>query len=230
MLSSLLNGGMNFASLIVYILSTLAVIFLTLPIHEYAHGLIATKLGDPTPRYQGRLTLNPMAHIDWFGALCMILFGVGWARPVQVNARYFKSPKWGMALTAAAGPIANLIMALIFLFITNGISVLAGFIPAVASYGIYPYYFVFYIAQINVYLAVFNLIPIPPLDGSRLLSALLPYKYYYKLMRYEQYSFIILMAILFVFSRIGFNPISDIADFITGILAGVAALPFSFIG
>ena len=86
MLSQLLSGRMDFASVIIYILSSLAVIFLTLPIHEFAHGFAATKLGDPTPRFQGRLTLNPFAHIDYFGALCILLFGFGWANPVGVNA------------------------------------------------------------------------------------------------------------------------------------------------
>ncbi|MBP5686588.1 MAG: site-2 protease family protein, partial [Clostridia bacterium] len=96
-------------------MSAVIVIFLTLPVHEFAHGFIADKLGDPTPRYQGRLTLNPIAHIDPIGALGILLFGIGWAKPVSVNARNFKNPKAGMAITALAGPVSNIIMAFISL-------------------------------------------------------------------------------------------------------------------
>ena len=88
-----------------------------MPIHEWAHGFVSTKLGDPTPRWQGRLTLNPMAHIDWMGAAGILLFGIGWAKPVQVNARYYKNPKWGMAIVALAGPLSNIIVAFISCFL-----------------------------------------------------------------------------------------------------------------
>ena len=174
---------MNFVSVIAYILSSLAVVFLTLPVHEFAHAYTASKLGDPTPRYQGRLTLNPFAHIDYFGALCILLFGFGWARPVQVESRYFKNPKWGMALTAAAGPIANILMAAVSMLLANTVlfiampsyfseGVLSAFLLPAAVRVIYGIFY--YVAQINVYLAVFNLVPIPPLDGSRVLFAFLP--------------------------------------------------------
>lgn len=219
----MLTSGTSLAEALIYLLSTLAVLFLTLPIHEFAHALVAVRLGDPTPRYQGRLTVNPFAHLDKVGMLCMLIFGVGWARPVQINARNFKSPKWGMAITALAGPIANLLMAFVALLLYFP---LALFFESDVT--MYLAVFMFYIANISVYLAVFNLIPIPPLDGSRLLSALLPYKYYYKLMRYEQYSMIILMVLLFALSHVGLNPISILSNYVLNGITYIAYLPFSF--
>ena len=221
MLSQLLSGSMDFGSVIVYILSTLAVIFLTLPVHEFAHGFVATKLGDPTPRYQGRLTLNPFAHIDYIGSLCILLFGFGWAKPVEVNARNFENPKMGMAITALAGPVSNLVVAFITLFAANGLWVIAG-----STIIFYITYFFIYIAQINVYLAVFNLIPIPPLDGSRILSVVLPNRYYYMLMRYERYIYFGLLALLF-FGVLDI-PLSFVSGKVLSGLSFLAGIPFRF--
>ena len=177
------GGKIDFITLIVQALSSLAVIFLTLPVHEFAHAYTAIKLGDPTPRYTGRLTLNPLKHIDYLGAASILLFGFGWAKPVQVNTRYFKNPKRDMAITAVAGPISNLIVCFISIFIATLVTEIFPFSDVAFYIGV----FLINIGYINVYLAVFNLIPIPPFDGSRLLSAFLPYKYYYALMRYEHY-------------------------------------------
>lgn len=220
MLLDIILGGLGLSGIIAYILSALAVVFLTLPIHEYAHGLIATKLGDPTPKYQGRLTLNPFAHIDYLGAACILLFGFGWAKPVEVNARYFKNPKWDMALVALAGPVSNIIMAFIFLLLGNVIFILP--IPDAFTLGVSMFFR--YVAYINVYLAVFNLIPIPPLDGSRLLSALLPTKLYYALMRNERILFYVVLAL--IWTGILSEPLSYATDFILNGIDTLAGLPF----
>ena len=221
MLSSLLSGNLSFATAVVYVISSLTVIFLTLPIHEFAHGFIATKLGDYTPRYQGRLTLNPFAHIDYIGALCILVFGFGWAKPVSVNSANFKSPKRDMAIVALAGPVSNIILAFISLLLLNACSLFSEF-----KYIIYLYYFFIYLAQINVYLAVFNLIPIPPLDGSRLLAAFLPNRIYYSLMRYERYFFIVIFALIWV--GVLDVPLDYLSGAILNGLDYLAALPFMF--
>lgn len=220
LLRSILSGNMGFAEIIIYLLSSIAVIFITLPIHEFAHGYAAVKLGDNTPRWQGRLTLNPFAHIDYIGALCILLFNFGWARPVQVNHYNFRNPKRDMAITALAGPMANIILALISYFAFYGFTALSN------SFGFFLYiaFFFLYVAQLNIHLAVFNLLPIPPLDGSRLLSAFLPNKYYYALMRYERYIFWGVIALLWLGILDG--PLDLISTVIARGLEFIASLPF----
>lgn len=160
----------------------LAVLF-CLTVHETCHGLAALALGDPTAKRQHRLTLNPLRHIDWFGLLMMLVAGFGWARPVPVNPNYFKKPRQGMALTALAGPASNLLLALLLL------------IPARLIYT-YAHYSVFNqtaldfltsTSALSIGLGLFNLIPIPPLDGSKVLAVLLPERAYRWLMRYERF-------------------------------------------
>lgn len=213
------------------ILSSAVVILLTLPIHEWAHGFVSTKLGDPTPRMQGRLTLNPMAHIDWMGAIGILLVGIGWAKPVQVNARYYKNPKWGMALTALAGPFSNLIVA--FLFALLFVLVEIVFLLTGAFYDFYDLIqvmamFVGMVAKINVYLAIFNLIPIPPFDGSRILFTFLPQKYYFKIMQYERFIFVGVFVILC--SGVLDLPLEMITQGILNKIFEIAELPLALLG
>lgn len=159
-------------------------ILISLVFHELAHGYISHKLGDPTPSRDGRLTLNPMAHLDLFGTICMVLFRFGWAKPVQINSQYYKDKKLGVVLVSLAGPCMNFILALIG-------TLLMKLLPS-SVFSIFILYFI----SVNTSLGVFNLIPIPPLDGSKVLAAILPEDLYFGYMKYEQYGMFILMAIL----------------------------------
>ncbi len=183
-------------SIIYYILSALAVL-LILTIHEYAHGYAAYKLGDNTAKSLGRLTLNPIKHLDPVGALCMVLFHFGWAKPVPVNPRNFKNPKKGFASVALAGPLANLIMAfftgflyLLLVKVFGGAEFPNRFVLEISK-NLLLFVSIFY--SVNLGLAIFNLIPIPPLDGSRLLNVFLPPKAYFKIMRYERQIYLALI-------------------------------------
>ncbi len=229
MLLDAIRSGFDLPTLIMCALSAFVVIFLTMPIHEWAHGFVSSRLGDPTPRYQGRLTLNPMAHIDLMGALGILLFGIGWAKPVQVNARYYKNPKLGMAIVAAAGPVSNIIVAYISLLLSNLMLYINSAISTVyysSSYTIPLLISIFfqYIALINISLAVFNLIPIPPFDGSRILFTFLPQKYYFQIMRYERYIFIGLLLI--IYTGVLDLPLQIANDIVFSFINNLAALPF----
>lgn len=184
-------------SLFTYLVRAM-VLLTAIPIHECAHAWASNKLGDPTAKNLGRLTLNPLPHLDLIGSVLMLFTGFGWAKPVPVTTRNFKNVKKGMILTALAGPAANILLALLSLILYK-----------LWCYFLYPLLAINFttasaIAQIfyimcllNINLAVFNLIPIPPLDGSQVLTAVLPARLYYKVMQYEQYIiygvFIILM-------------------------------------
>ncbi len=172
------------------------IVLISLTFHEFSHGWVSSKLGDPTPRATGRLTLNPMSHLDPLGAVLMVLTGFGWAKPVQINARYYKNPKWGMAITAAAGPLSNLLLAFVSLLIYTLVCIVS------LKTGVIGYQvlnttanILVSFAYVNLCFMIFNLIPIPPLDGSRIAGLFLSNSAYFKLQRFEQYSFIVIIAL-----------------------------------
>lgn len=186
----------NFVSSITELLARIIVVFTAISVHELAHGFTAYKLGDPTAKYAGRLSLNPMSHFDPIGALCMVLFGFGWAKPVPVNPMYFTDRKRDNALVALAGPLSNIALAfastiLTALFICFVNSKFPNFITDFISLVLVQ------LAVVNIGFAVFNLIPFPPLDGSKILGAFLSYQNYNKLLMYERFGFPILMLLSF---------------------------------
>ena len=185
-------NALDFSSLRDTLLRVVAVL-LCLVLHETCHGIAAYCLGDPTAKREHRLSLNPLRHIDWVGLLAMVLTGVGWAKPVPVNPNYFKHPKRGMAITALAGPVSNLLLALVLLF---GAKLL--YVRALATGEFSQLWFSFLLntAMLSIGLGVFNLIPIPPLDGSKVLAVLLPDRQYQWLMRYERFGMLVLMALV----------------------------------
>ena len=161
---------------------------------------MAFKLGDPTARNLGRLTLNPLKHLDPLGTLCMIFFHFGWARPVPINTRYFKNPRRDMALTAAAGPVSNFILAFLGLLVRSILLAIYSVFPATSSFTYYLQYasimLFTYFHILNLSLGLFNLIPVPPLDGSRIFLVWLPAKYYFGVMKYERYIQLGLLVLL----------------------------------
>ncbi len=201
------------------------VVFCATPIHEYAHALIATKLGDDTPRSMGRLTIDPKAHIDPIGAIMILLFGFGYAKPVQVRMRNFKKPKRDMALVALAGPVSNLLQSFVFFFIYS--ACLFGASRSGSEIINYLGVFFFFAGVININLAVFNLLPIPPLDGSRLLTALLPSKYYFKIMQYERYIQLALFALLF--TGVLTTPLMFLSNLLSNLFIIITSIPFNFL-
>jgi len=168
----------------------LPVLLISLTAHEVSHGFAAYKLGDKTAKYDGRLSFNPIRHIDPMGFICMIAsnFRFGWAKPVMVNPNNLKNPKVDMALISAAGPASNLVLAFVTMMILY---------PLRLSYSSVVYTLLINLILVNISLCVFNLIPFPPLDGSKIFAGLLPNKYYYRLPRLGQASMLILMVLVF---------------------------------
>ena len=208
LLQQIMSGNPNRLTILMGIM-TIPVVLISLCFHELSHGYIANKLGDPTARIYGRLTMNPLSHLDPIGTISMMLFGIGWAKPVPVNPMNFKNPKKGMAITGLAGPVSNLILAFTSLLSFRIIDAFAklnfeldgGIIYYYrnASYSILDFIALFLIVNtfLNISLAVFNLIPIPPFDGSRIFYFLLPDKYYFSVMKYERIIMLITMVVLF---------------------------------
>ncbi len=188
-------------SMLPTLLLSLPVALISLSVHESAHGYVANKLGDPTAKNLGRITLNPMKHFDLLGFVSMLLFRVGWANPVPINARNFKNPRRDMAISAAAGPISNLCLAFIFAILLKLLNIAYGFITFTNETAFLVMYFLEIMLLsgviLNLNLMIFNLIPIPPFDGSRILYVFLPTDLYFKVMRYEKY---IMLAFILLFA------------------------------
>ena len=212
----LLNFPTSLQSFIETYVFIIPVILISLPFHEFAHALTAYALGDQTAKRAGRLTLNPLAHLDPLGALCTLLFHFGWAKPVPVNPSLMRNRKAGFALVALAGPVSNLILAFVFAGI---LKVMTLSITSTSATMDAIFKIVQLFIEVNVGLAIFNLIPIPPLDGSRILAFFLPptlEMYYYK---YEKYLFLVVIALLF------FGVLTGPLDFlINSVLTSMAML------
>ena len=206
-------------------LITVASCLLCITFHEMCHGLTAYLLGDPTAKRAGRLTLNPLKHVDLFGLVMLATVRFGWAKPVPVDMRRFKNPKIGMAITALAGPVSNLILAAV-----------AMMLYAVAEF--YTYYlqseffsyvslFFLYTTLISIGLAVFNFLPVPPLDGSKILFSVLPDAWYLKLMRYERYGSFVLMGLLLLGVLDG--PLNALRSAVVDVLSALCLWPFELL-
>ena len=175
-----MHGLLGIEVLYDYLVRALAVL-LVIPFHEAAHAFVSWRLGDPTAKNAGRLSLNPLRHFDPLGTLCMVLGGVGWAKPVGIDPRRFRNPKVGMAVSAAAGPVSNFLLGFLCTIIYK--------VVWYASYGQAPQLimdFLWYMIAMNISLGVFNLIPVPPFDGSRIALLFLPQKLYFRVMRYAR--------------------------------------------
>ena len=192
-----MNGLLGIDVLYEYAVRALAAL-IVIPFHESAHALVSWMLGDPTAKNAGRLSLNPLRHFDPLGTLCMVLGGVGWARPVGINPRRFRNPKVGMAVSAAAGPVSN--------FLLGFAATILYKVVWYASMGQAPQPvmdFLWYMIAMNISLGVFNLIPVPPFDGSRIALLFLPRNLYFRIMQYERYMMaaVLILVLLGVLDR-----------------------------
>lgn len=224
-LLSLLRGyHVDLGTVAAQVISILFVILCILPLHELAHAWVANKLGDPTAKLEGRLTFNPLASVDPMGALALLLFGFGWAKPVPVDSRYFRKPKRDMAITALAGPVSNLLAAFVGAVL---VAVMEVFSPY-NGFTNFVYNVLWYYVVVNISLAVFNLIPMPPLDGSRIVAAFLSDRAMYTYYRYQNL-FVMVMFLLLLSGALS-GPLATAQTFFANIIFSLARAPFQLFG
>lgn len=214
--------NMNWIQLCMLVMGAVASL-LCLTVHELCHGLAAYRLGDSTAKLNGRLTLNPIAHIDWIGLFLMLAARVGWAKPVPVDMRNFKHPRRDMAITALAGPLSNFVLAYAALLVGSG---LYHFGPDHIACA-YAILFFSYMAVLSTGLGLFNLIPIPPLDGSKVLFSLLPDRIYRTILRYERY--VVVAVVLLAWSGAFSTPLNLAMEAVTGVLSRLSGFPFAIL-
>lgn len=203
------------------LLSLVIAVVLAMSIHEMAHGLVSYWLGDPTAKMQGRISLNPFAHVDWLGVLCLLLFHFGWAKPVPIDASYYKDRKTGIIWTSFAGPLANFLLAFICVFIYI---LLIVFLPQFVYSGIGSFIVstLSTSATLNVGFGLFNLIPVPPLDGSKILFAFLPDEQYYRFI--EGSPFFMLVLILLIYMNVLNVPLATLQNNILQFFINISSM------
>jgi len=213
---------MNFLNFdLVEILLSLPAVFLAMTFHEFAHAFVAYKMGDPTPKLQGRLTLDPLAHVDWIGFISFAVFGFGWAKPVQVNPNNFRNKRFGDILVSFAGPLANITLALLAYLVFLILLLAMPAFPDIGSRIIHK------IIWLNIVFAILNLIPIPPFDGYHILKALLKSRPYMFFMQYERYGLLVLLA--FVWFGVFDVLVGIPAGFVYSLMSQFAAFIFMMI-